>query len=410
MAPDHEPQAAGIAWLPQQRSLVALLKRTDPQVWAWFARSTVDPKAIDEVRFDLLKSTYRVERQTQPALYEAADAAASTLGIAAPVTLYQAQDPRGLNASLAYVPGEIHVVLHGPIATQLSAEEVRCLLGHEMTHYALWHGNDGELLTASEMLRALSNDSRAHPAHLASYRLLGLYNEILCDRGAYLVAQDVHAVVSTLVKTATGVSDVSAESYLRQAEEIFAHGGAASEGLTHPEAFIRARAVKLFAEGAVNTDEQIARMIEGSPGLDELDLLEQEKVSAATRRIIDVLLCRRWFQTDAVLSHARLYFEDYVPPREAFSDPNLGRDARIEPASLCDYYCFVLLDFATADRELEEAPLAAALLTGEQLEIKPRLMELARQELRLRKNQIEDIDRQKETILASAEKSLATAP
>ena len=85
-------------------------------------------------------------------------------------------------------------------------------------------------LTAAEMLAALTNDSQAHPAHFATWRLLGLYNEIICDRGALLVTQDMRAVVSMLVKVQTGVQEINPESYLRQADEIFARGQAKPNG------------------------------------------------------------------------------------------------------------------------------------------------------------------------------------
>ena len=43
--------------------------------------------------------------------------------MAAPSTLYLAQSGEGLNAALAYVPGEVHLVLRGPVAF---------LLGHPL--------------------------------------------------------------------------------------------------------------------------------------------------------------------------------------------------------------------------------------------------------------------------------------
>jgi Zn-dependent protease with chaperone function len=411
--PQAENSLAGapalcLEWLPYHFAQVAFLKRTDPQLWNWFARTTTDSKAADEVRFDLLKSTYRIDRDTQAALYETLETAAAQLGLSAPVTIYQAQNPLGLNASLAYVPGEIHLILHGPITAQLTPLEIRGLFAHELSHYVLWERGGGELFTASEMLRALANDPHAHPAQFASLRLLCLYNEIYCDRGAYAATGDVKSVVSMLVKVSTGVQEVSAEGYLRQAEEIFARGAAATEELTHPEAYVRARAIKLWAEGQPDADADIERMIEGTPGLDELDLLAQERVAASTRHVLDALLWRRWFQTDPVLAHARLFFEDYAPPAESPSSAELAQLVRVEPSSLRDYYCFVLLDFASADRDLDEAPLAAALSVAESLGIQSRLMELARQELRLRKSQLEKVDAGKNAILAAADRDLAT--
>ena len=73
---------------------------------------------------------------------------------------------------------------------------------------------NSDLLIAAELLAALTNDNRTHPAHFESWRLLKLYNEILCDRGSFVVTQDLGAVVSMLVKVQTGVQEINAESYL----------------------------------------------------------------------------------------------------------------------------------------------------------------------------------------------------
>ena len=115
-------------------------------------------------------------------------------------------------------------------------------------------------------------------------------------------------------------------------------------------------------------------MIEGVPGLDELDLVAQTAVASSTRQVLDALLWHKWFQTELVLAHARLYFDDYAPPTDPPAEGEAARRVSVEPTSVRDYYCFVLLDFASADRELDEAPLAAALVVAEQLELKSRFV------------------------------------
>jgi hypothetical protein len=130
--------------------------------------------------------------------------------------------------------------------------------------------------------------------------------------------------------------------------------------------------------------------------------LAQRKVAGLTRRLLDVLLSRRWMQTESVLAHARLFFEDYVPPDDLLKDPALTEDLRTDDRPMQDYYGYVLLDFVTADRDLEELPLAAALMLAEKLGLKDRFAEIAKRELRLRKKQLETIDQDKETLLAKA--------
>ena len=56
--------------------------------------------------------------------------------------------------------------------------------------------------------------------------------------------------MSTLVKMTTGLTEVDADSYVRQAEEIFSKDSVQANQLTHPESYIRARALMLWAEKA----------------------------------------------------------------------------------------------------------------------------------------------------------------
>jgi hypothetical protein len=105
-------------------------------------------------------------------------------------------------------------------------------------------------------------------------------------------------------------------------------------------------------------------------------------------------------QTEAVLAHARLFFEDYQPSAADLSA--LADALRTEDAGLRDYYCFVLLDFVTVDRDLEDLPLAAALALSESLGLKQPFLQAVRKELRLRVRQLEQIDKEKEQTLAGA--------
>jgi len=403
------PLQLSLPWLPYQRDIVAYLKKVDPHVWNWFTKSARDDKTAEEVRFHLLKSTYRIAPEDQPLLYDTAKVACQKLGLDVPVTIYQAQHHEGLNASLAYTPNEIHIILHGPVADKLSSPEILSLFAHEVAHFLLWHSENHELLVATEMLTAMVNDPRCHPAHVASLRLLALYCEIYCDQASLLVTNDANAVISALVKAQTGVQEINAESYLQQSREIFARGDTASKGISHPEGYIRAYALELHREGREDLYDQLRKLIEGSPGIDDLDLLAQQSLASLTRRVMDVLLGHRWLQTDVLVAHARLYFDDYVPPNAPLTDAGLATDCPVEVESLRDYFCFVLLDFVSADRDLEEAPLAAAIELADQLQIKARFLELARKELKLRKNQVEKIDRDKEKILLQAASAMVNA-
>jgi Zn-dependent protease with chaperone function len=177
-------EATNVVPLPYHEAIRDYLKWEDPRVWQWFASHSAHEEQAEAVRFDLLKNTYRIERDADLALYAIADEVAAALSINLPITIYQSQNPEGLNAALAYVPTEAHVVFSGPIKSKLNEHEVRSVLAHELTHHSLWHSWHGDFLIADQILAALTHDAQAHPAHFASARLFQLYTEIYCDRGS----------------------------------------------------------------------------------------------------------------------------------------------------------------------------------------------------------------------------------
>ena len=81
------------------------------------------------------------------------------------------------------MPGEAHIVLHGPVVSKLTDAEFRALLAHELSHFS----------PLAILGRRVPGDGAdpgrpdARPAadtpHFASARLFALYNEVFCDRG-----------------------------------------------------------------------------------------------------------------------------------------------------------------------------------------------------------------------------------
>jgi hypothetical protein len=207
--------------------------------------------------------------------------------------------------------------------------------------------------------------------------------------------------VAGLVKIQTGLSHVSAPGYLKQAEEIFAKGNVATEGLSHPEAFIRARSLALWQEKRENATAQIVEMIEGAVALDELDLLGQALMSRKTRRLLEYLLQPKWIQAPAVLGHARLFFDDFKPP--SARDPTALEELRAGDPKMGEYLCYLLLDFVTADPELDEIPLAAALQVCERLELESQFERIVARELKMKVRDVKRLKEQAAVMLAKAE-------
>jgi predicted SprT family Zn-dependent metalloprotease len=379
------------------------LKSHERELWNWFASARAQADYTENLRLDLLKSTYRLDANSHAELYQSVLEAKSRLELDIPITLYQAQHSPQLNATLYFIPGEGHVVFSGPILTLLTTEELKSVIGHELAHHHLWGRDSGEYHIADRLIQAVANDPRASASHEQTARRYQLYTEIFADRGSLCVTGDVNTVVAGLVKIQTGLSQVSAPGYLRQAEEIFAQGNLATEGVSHPETFIRARALVQWRDLRENALSHIAGMIEGTAALDDLDLMGQARLTKATRRLLEHFLQPKWFQTPGVLGHAKLFFADFKPG--ATRDATVLADLKFNDAKLQEFLCYLLLDFVTADPELVEMPLAAALELSRQLEVDAPFEKLAAKELKMKARDVRKIKEQAAEILAKAEVS-----
>jgi hypothetical protein len=387
--------------LPYHVEVREYLKSRERELWNWFASAQAKADYTENLRLQLLKSTYRLDAEGHPELYTSLTEAKARLQLDIPVTLYQAQNSSQLNASLFFIPGEGHIVFSGPVLTLLNADELKSLIGHELAHYHLWCQNGGEFHIADRLLEAVANDPRASASHEQTARRYQLYTEIFADRGSLCVTNDVNPVVAGLVKVQTGLSQVSAPSYLKQAEEIFAKGNVATEGVSHPEAFIRARALALWQEQREDVSARISEMIEGAFALEDLDLPGQARMTRQTRRLLEYFLQPKWFQTPAVLGHARLFFDDFqpVPTR----DPAVLDGFKSAEGKFGEYVCYLLLDFVTADPELDDMPLAAALDLSRQLELDTQFEKLAARELKMKVRDVRRLKEQAAEMLAKAE-------
>jgi Peptidase family M48 len=387
--------------LPYHCELRDYLKTQERDLWNWFASAQAKADYTEHLRLELLKATYRLDPESHADLYRMAEEAKQRLQLDIPITIYQAQNTNQLNAALYYIPGEGHLVFSGPVSSILSPEELKSVLGHELAHYHLWQCEGGEFLIADRMLQAIANEPRAAGSHVQSARCFQLYTEIFCDRGSFCVTGKLDEVVSGLVKIQTGLEQVSAGSYLKQAEEIFEKTKARTAEMSHPEAFIRARALALWSAGHEEASKHISAMIEGTVELDELDLVGQKRLTALTRRLLENFLIPKWFQTPAVLGHAKLYFPDFQPV--IAKDAGLIEELKFSDVKLQEYLAFVLLDFVTADPELDEIPLAAALEMAKQLSIEDIFEKCVAKELKIKARDLKRLKEKAPEMLAKAE-------
>jgi len=371
--------------------------------WEFFAAARTREEQLAAFKTELLKNTYQFRPGTDKALYDKIDLAREKLGLGAlPVTVYQAQfanDPE-LNASIVYLHQEAHIVLSGPIVERLNDAELLAVIAHELSHVRLFGFFDGELEVADRIITAIANNYNSDPCFVETARLFKLYTEIYCDRGAYTVVGDSGPVITSLLKIATGLQEVSADSYAQQAEAVFsAAPGTQSVMPTHPENFIRTRALRLWADevkaggpnplnsadGAtaqVDASEAIRQMIEGTPELDRLDLFAQRELNDMTQTFLSQYLCPSWFRSTLVEGLAKEYF-----PKISFgatTDPS-GLAERIAGAhpSIRDYFAYVLLDFVLADPSLEEMPAGRAFEFAAEMQLTTAFEPVYKKELQL---------------------------
>ncbi len=355
--------------------LVAYLQEEEASLWKLFAQPQTLGNMADATRLELLKHTVRLSRDSQPELYAAADHAAACLGISKPLHLYQGAEGGGCNAALFFVPEELHVVLWGPIQERLQPEEQRALMGHELAHHLLWTLDNGAYWIADRLLDANCREADADPAQELAAHRFQFYTELYADRGAVLASDSVDTAIRLLLKTKTGLSDPDVSAYRDQVEDVFAKGVVAKDGGTHPEEFVRVKSMDLWKAGQA---EEIASILEGPLSTQHLDVMQQQELDHLTRSFLKLPMQYAWMQGEAMLGQARLIDPNLKLELSDSAAEGLREEIRERVPELEDYWCYLLLDLALAERDLEEAGLLAALLEAEALGIRERLEELAR--------------------------------
>lgn len=352
------------------REMAALLRSTEPELWSFFDGASTGAEQATAARAQLLQHSVRLATEDYPELHSLVARAAAVLGVFDPVTLYQAQAAGSLpdhgNASCLSLLGEVHMVFSGRLLEQLDEQRLLAVIGHELTHHKLWQDNDGELGIAERMLWAAAVDGESLPSHAESARRFRLHVEITADRGGLAATDDLTATVEALVSVATGLANVSGASYLKQAIEVLAapERDRSGDGL-HPELYIRARALELWATepDRLEADRLIADLLRSEDGLDGLDLLDQHHLTDVTRRLVGQAMREPFLRTDATLSQAGLFGAASVDGE----DEALSAQCRALPPAIQEYLAAVLLDIATCDPDIDEVALAQTLVLADRV-------------------------------------------
>lgn len=349
------PDSSALKALDYHFAVVDYLQSHEPEVWKWASERSTGAEQLESLRAALLRDTYRIDAEAHCDIHAALLQAMARLGIEAPATLYQS--PGEMNASLVYVPGEVHIILQGPLLERLSGDELLAVFGHELSHYLLWSRDEARFLIADRIL----NDALAASdavSHRETYRRYVLHTELFADRGSAIAAGAVAPAVSALVKVNTGMGRVDAAAYLRQAIEIESKERGSCEAFSHPETFIRARALALWWEGAPDLEQWIASRLHGPLGLERLDLPSQLRMQELTRGFLAHYLADTALVSDAVLAQLRMMFPDWRDNEPALGPEHFGPKAADD--SVHRYLNALMLDLALADPDQRDAALLRA--------------------------------------------------
>lgn len=353
------------------------------KTWSFFAAATNKEDHLAEYKAGLLKNTYKFDPSIDLIIYDAVDKAKSGLGLQGlSVTVYQTGYTDELNASIVYHNNEAHIVFSGPLTSLLDEKELTAVIAHELTHVKLFSMLDGDLEIADRIISAIANNRQSEAAHYETSRLYKLYTEIFCDRGAYLVTGETAPVITGLVKATTGLAKVSAESYLRQAEEIFAEGShAKTASISHPENYIRARALQIWHEKKEEAEDDIVKMIEGITDIDQLDIFRQKELATLTREFLQLSLKPKWMQGTLQLSHAKSFFTDFSLSENILLTADFTEKISQTHSSIKDYLCYILLDLVFIDSSIEEPAFGWAFQLSEDLGLKTAFDAVVKKEL-----------------------------
>jgi hypothetical protein len=399
------PDGIALAPLAYHHDVVAYLRQHEADTWAWAASLAAQEQHAQEIREQLLRDSYRLTPEAHPLPYRLCALAMQRLGMDAPVTIYQANDHGGgMNAMLCYLPGQVHLMLQGPLLERLSEDELLALLGHELAHHLLWSLANGEFLIADRILHHTVADLAAAPSHTETARLYQLHTEVFADRGGAVAAQALEPPVCTLVKVQTGIASVDAAAYLQQAQELESADAGISRGLSHPESYLRAQALDLWWRRDPGTDDWLRRRIHGPLDMARLDLTAQARLVQITRDLLSHYFAEPTLHAERLLTQAREFFPDWTPEQARATLPDLS--PAVIGDSVRDYLHCVLLDLTMADTDLREPALRRALQVADQFDSRTAFLKALARDAGLGKR---ELDRLTKAMARESWKSVQTS-
>lgn len=355
--------------LAYHRSALQHLRRSDERALMALrpapTKVASDDPALTE---SLLRNTYRLEPEGHAVLHEAGRRAADNLDLDGPIEFFQAQGSAAPNAALLHQPDRAVILFEGRLLDLLDESELTAVCGHELAHRLLWTLDDGAYLAADRLLDAAAADARTPPQYLETQRRWAMASELFADRGALVACGDLSTTVRALLKLQTGLSGVDPDAYLRQASELDLSTG--SRGTSHPEGVARAWALRGWLAG-----EDVEALVTGPLDVDAPDVLDAAVLRELSAELAAHAAAEPGLRTDTVATHAAGFadppgelgvpagplprFDEPLPVRPVDGLP--ARRPRPFSAATRQYFCYLLLDLATADPDTGDAGLIAAM-------------------------------------------------
>ena len=352
------------------------------KTWDWFATNDNKTKQVESFKSSLLKNTYRLDVNSHKNLYDLVDEICGKLNLNAKVTLYQEHNSLQMNAGISVIEDEAHIVFSGSIISLLSEDEMKALLAHELCHYLFYKIENEEFEITQRIVLAMANNQSSENSMIETARIFQLYLELFCDQGALKVCGTYEPVIQMLVKINTSLKEVNATSYLTQAKEIITADEKATERETHPESYIRSLALYYATEKPDSFVAEIKKLIEGNLDINCLDLFSQKEMLKHSIDFIYFITKPNWMQTGKVQNLAKQYLVNNKNKKHPTAQ-EFAELLETSSASVKNYLCYVLLDFAKVDSDMEGVALGHCFELSEIFGIKDEFEKIVKKEFKL---------------------------
>lgn len=360
---------------PYLRHLADCLAEHEPDLWARLNGADRREQAEAGARLALLRdatawSGFGAEG-TDPAA-----AAAERLGVDLPIVLYRAVTGIEAGARLHYLPGAVHVVLDPDVGGMEQAART-ALLGRELARHQLLSREEGRYLALAGLAIELETRLQVDAAHRRTVQRAGIFQELHCDRAGALVAGSPEAVQGLFHRTLDGGDR------------------------------LRPRALELWWEQGTGAEREVAQLVRGALDLDSLDYVDQVQIAGLTRRWLSLVVQPPWMKTDSVLGHCRQMFPGFaggpIASDEDVDESLVLAEVRGTLPDLKPYWLSLLLDLGVVDESLGDVALVRAMQVADEAGLREDLITMAREELGLGAQLVQDLWRDRELLLAAKE-------